>query len=658
MSPSLIGINRDWDVKDLEFSDDGNKLIFAAKLDVDPTVVGDIQTWDIYEYTISTKTLRRVMPAIEAVLGDDISPHYLLNGRIIFSSTLNQTTQAVLAAQLSTISTQAPVTEGSGGGGASFKLHVMESDGSGIHQVSFGTSHDLFPSMMRTGPYSGKIIFSRWDTKAVPGTSDFGMHLYMINPDGTDEQYIYGRQSHATGTNGDTIQFTKPWQLQDGRILALIRHNTGTFDGGDLAVIDINNYVDNMLPTKTGLAAGLTGPAQSSISAGLASTNTGITSTGKFNSVYPYYDGTNRVVVSYSQCYVNVPGQTDSLPCDGKNEKLTGATAAAPRYYVAVYTLGSNLMPFVTTPEPGFYYTDVAVAQDKTSPTYIPDVAGTGKKGKLHLRKVNADYPTAAYVRIYKHTYLDNTVTNIKIGIDTSRKMREIIGYAPIQADGSVRVEVPANVPLSIQLVNSNYENIGPEHPEWFTVRPDEERVCNGCHVAGKAHGRTDAEDVSNPGTTLAQVATAGNPITMRPIIDYSGMDTSSLVNISTCTIQSSWDGNCRVIINYNLKIQPLWAAKGCISCHVQTTDSNGNPVPPPNGFDLTITGENAGEPTNYTAYRNVYSRVTPGNAMNSTFFANNRFGAGGSHETRLTAGEIKLIKEWIDIGAQYQNQP
>ncbi len=34
--------------------------------------------------------------------------------------------------------------------------------------------------------------------------------------------------------------------------------------------------------------------------------------------------------------------------------------------------------------------------------------------------------------------------------------MREILGYAPIQPDGSVQIQVPANVPFTIDIVDVN----------------------------------------------------------------------------------------------------------------------------------------------------------------------------------------------------------
>ena len=34
------------------------------------------------------------------------------------------------------------------------------------------------------------------------------------------------------------------------------------------------------------------------------------------------------------------------------------------------------------------------------------------------------------------------------------------------------------------------------------------------------------------------------------------------------------------------------------------------------------------------------------------------RFLAGGSHAGRLTGAELRLVAEWVDIGAQYYNDP
>ena len=77
---------------------------------------------------------------------------------------------------------------------SAFVLHVMNPDGSNIHQIEFNQSHDRDPTVLS----SGRVLFTRWDH--APGKD--GMHLYTANPDGTDLELYYGANSHNTGPDG------------------------------------------------------------------------------------------------------------------------------------------------------------------------------------------------------------------------------------------------------------------------------------------------------------------------------------------------------------------------------------------------------------------------------------------------------------------------
>ncbi len=86
------------DVKDVEASYDGTKLLFAMHA---PEIEGadpqDQPTWNIWEYDIDDRQLRRIIASdITAEAGQDIAPHYLPDGRIIFSSTRQRQSRAVL----------------------------------------------------------------------------------------------------------------------------------------------------------------------------------------------------------------------------------------------------------------------------------------------------------------------------------------------------------------------------------------------------------------------------------------------------------------------------------------------------------------------------------------------------------------------------------
>jgi hypothetical protein len=60
---------------------------------------------------------------------------------------------------------------------------------------------------------------------------------------------------------------------------------------------------------------------------------------------------------------------------------------------------------------------------------------------------------------------------------------RRAVGYAQVEPDGSFAVEVPADMPLSLELLGREGAPIRPAS-QWVWVRPNETRGCVGCHEA------------------------------------------------------------------------------------------------------------------------------------------------------------------------------
>ena len=110
--------------------------------------------------------------------GQDVAPHYLPDGRIVFSSTRQRQSKAIL---LDEGKPQFEAQDESDGEPA-FVLHVMNADGSDLRQVSFNQSHDLDPAVLP----DGRVVFSRWDR--APGHDEIS--LYTMRPDGSDLQLL------------------------------------------------------------------------------------------------------------------------------------------------------------------------------------------------------------------------------------------------------------------------------------------------------------------------------------------------------------------------------------------------------------------------------------------------------------------------------------
>ena len=99
---------------------------------------------------------------------------------------------------------------------------------------------------------------------------------------------------------------------------------------------------------------------------------------------------------------------------------------------------------------------------------------------------------------------------NSAFGRSRNQLMREIIGYVPVEPDGSVLFDVPANVPLAFSVLDENGKRVSERHQNWLQFAPGEVRTCNGCHSQDSEapHGRSDAEaDSINLGAL-----TTGNP--------------------------------------------------------------------------------------------------------------------------------------------------
>jgi len=748
------------DVKDVEVSYAGDALLFALR---EPDIPGvdpeDQPTWNIWEYAITTGVLRRIIASdITADAGQDVAPHYLPDGRIIFSSSRQRQSRAFLldegkpqfAALNEDLNESALV------------LHVMSADGSDIHQVSYNQSHDLDPVVLA----NGRVLFSRWDNMG----NRNAISLYSMHPDGTDLQLHYGAHSHASGTNGSNVQFMQPRELDDGYLLGLLLPFTGTHRGGEPVTIDTDNYIENNQPVVAS-AGILSGPAQSPATINNITTDGSISLGGRFRASWPLQDGTDRMLVSWSECRLREAANI--VPCTP--DRLAGSPVEAdPIYGIFLYDMAADTQLPIVVPREGFVFTDVVAASPRRLPAVLfdrqagvdldPQYAAEGV-GILDIRSVYdvdgidmaipdiatladpaqtlAQDRPARFMRIVKavgipdDTFLDFSAT--AFGRSNQQLMREIIGYVPIQPDGSVRIKVPANVPLALSVVDAEGRRISPRHQNWLQLRAGETVTCHGCHdhTGALPHGHpqattsvyagapatglpfpnTDPALFANYGETMAETLTRLDGQALSPSVDlyYTDVWTDELAagrsrdadlvlayaDLVTPTpvssgCQQAWDPACRTVIHYEQHIHPLWSrdrgVNTCTACHT-TVDAAGNDKVPDGQLDLTD-GPSQAQSLQFRAYRELLfpdfaeelganglqDKLVPGpldpltgmptqvrvsvapamstaGALASTVFVS-RFAPGGSHDNRLEAAELRLVYEWLDIGAQYFNDP
>ena len=614
---------------------------------------------------------------------------------------------------------------------------------------------------------SGEVVFSRWDNMG----SRNAISLYKMHPDGSALQLLYGAHSHDTGTNGSEVHFIQARELSDGRLLTVLLPLSDSYRGGDLVAIDIEDYIDNSQPTMVNQGV-LNGPAQSSIVINDVRTDTTVSPGGRFRSAWPLQDGSNRALVSWSVC--RLLEDTRIVPCTADRLADPAAVEADPLYGIFLYDMDTDTQLPVVVPEEGFIFTDVVAAAPRTLPDILFDKqsgidldqqAFEEGVGLLNIRSVYdvdgvdtanpdissladpartlaADRP-ARFLRIVKAVGIPDrnvaTVPGTAYGRSSQQLMREIIGYTAVQPDGSVKVKVPANVPLAISVLDRDGRRITARHQNWLQLRPGETVTCNGCHDhdSGKPHGHpqgpasvnggapgtgqsfpnTDPALLANFGETMAETLTRFDVAALLPATDlvYDDVwtdeiaaarpkDTSfslSYTDLSTpapvaLACQENWNSDCRTVIHYEAHIHPLWnldrGINTCTTCHA-TIDAAGMDRVPDAQLDLTD-GLSQEQSTHFRAYRELLFSdfveeiganglqdilvpgpidpdtglptlvpvpVSPPMSTNGALASAplfDLFTTGGSHENRLEPAELRLLAEWLDIGAQYYNDP
>jgi hypothetical protein len=210
---------------------------------------------------------------------------------------------------------------------------------------------------------------------------------------------------------------------------------------------------------------------------------------------------------------------------------------APPPYTIWIYDFGAGTLSPVLSSTTGVEIVEPVILQARTPlPAYIPDSIpsttaaqnmATAQVGLLDISSVydfdgtdsavpniaalanpqQAAFYTrpARFVRIEKAVEIpDKTVRKINASAfgPAGMGMREILGYAPVQPDGSVQIQVPANVPFTIDVLDQNARRITPQHTSWMQLLPGETKSCNGCHstAAGTSHGRSGLSTAVNTG--------------------------------------------------------------------------------------------------------------------------------------------------------------
>ncbi len=136
--------------------------------------------------------------------------------------------------------------------------------------------------------------------------------------------------------------------------------------------------------------------------------------------------------------------------------------------------------------------------------------------------------------------------------------MREILGYAPIQPDGSVQIQVPANVPFTIEVVDVNTKRVTAQHTSWLQLKPGETKSCNGCHDPGNlikpSHGRSGLTLPVNPGAP-----TTGEPFPDTNAALFANAGETMAQTLARITCETGSTTPCSQILSSDVIYANTW---------------------------------------------------------------------------------------------------
>jgi mono/diheme cytochrome c family protein len=658
------------DVSDPEVSYDGRKIVFAMRCPTSNTSsVGGVAActgrWNIWEYDMSGGsyaggTFRRIT---SSTTDDDVDPAYLPGDRGFVFASNRQTTTKTQALSQSYYAVDEYERE------RVFNLHTVDRAGGSVTQISSNQSHDrnpvvrpngdiMFSRWEHVGPRNRFAIF-----RVKPDGTDMFV-LYGAHSGGNS--FLHPRDMDPRGPYaGKVVSSLMPLSgTQEGGALMLIdAANYSEQNTPANAQVTAQGGQAQWTAKEIDLGRGLSEFGRISAPYPLWD------GTNRVLLAYRPCEVTrNGVVVP---CATLTSAERAMLADDTMSrsqQALLPVQDNAPAVY-SIYMVDPAKQTFliVAAPPPGFMYTDPVAIQARpepnaTQPTVVDEVLKAQNLALIEVRSVYdtdgldrmgdsmlapVDLPAGCSTAIAKTAPLDAADTRSQvpdiarmkdpadaayrcapayfvrafravapqanaIGMreaigETEFEPQQILGYAPVEPDGSFKLQVPADTPLGLAILDAKGRAIQ-THLNWIQVRPGERRTCDGCHsprrgaslnsgaivnslpaalMPAMAGAHQSGETMASTRTRLDATAlklgtdlahadhwadTTKAGVTARPniIVRYTG-NADAADDLATAV---PTDG----IINYPDHIQPLWTrsrgaggANTCTSCHNDT---------------------------------------------------------------------------------------
>lgn len=335
----------------------------------------------------------------------------------------------------------------------SCNLYVMKPDGSGVRRLSVNKDGDYLPHTLD----DGSIGYVRWEYHERSWA--YIQSIWTIRPDGTGADAIFKQH------------FVNPWALEDTRSipgspkLVSIAAGHHTLAVGPIVVVDLSKGINepkgmsivtpNVKPTEGGMDGEVVAEGGTQDGGGLYSTPWALSE--KYFLASYTYSNKETDAVGYGLYLVDVYG----------NKELVYRDPAI-----------SSFIPLPLRPRQRPPILPDLVDLSKTNATCVISEVGFGSEELADRIR---------YVRIAEPIGwpYDNELGGQRYGEKGPNLINwtpiRILGDVPVEPDGSVQFEVPADTAVYFQLLDENRMELR-RMRSFISFQPGEQRACTGCH--------------------------------------------------------------------------------------------------------------------------------------------------------------------------------
>jgi formylglycine-generating enzyme required for sulfatase activity len=396
----------------------GDKFLYSG-VDTETT------TFQIYEMNIDGSGKRQITSYLPEI--DHYNGIYLPNGKILFCSTI-------------------PLNSVPCVGGQDYvgTLFEMEYDGSNLRQVTFDQENNWYPWVKE----NGKVMYHRWEY--TDNSHYFTRILMEMNPDGSNNRSIYGSNSYWP----NTLFYAKQIPGNTSQFSAVVSGHHGIARAGELWLFDHN------------ISGFETEGARKRIP-------------GRGKKIEP------KIIDKYVSG--KWPLFLHPYPLDEIFFLVSAQQTPSSKWELFLVDTFDNMIKLGTSSKHMF---EPVPLKPRKRPPIIPDRRNpNADQATLYIQDIYegpglAGVPRGEVdaIRIFTYGYAyRDTGSHDALAIEGGWDTKRVLGTVPVEEDGSVMVNIPHNMPLSLQPLDKDGRAMQVMR-SWLTAQPGERLACIGCH--------------------------------------------------------------------------------------------------------------------------------------------------------------------------------